>query len=574
MTRPGVRNPLKAIQQAIAGAHSAPAAGDPSDPTVRAFIEMSHLLTLSLDLYHVADNLLLNLMGQLKTTRACLWLVSEGGASLPVLVKSRGVDEEEARLVIEGCAARLMERSRARPNPLVVADLVEGSDGLRAVADRAGLRFFAPIWVRGEILGILALGSRSDGAPYSDHDIRVLQACLAIAGVAMQNERFYGRLLERNRELRMANNRLTELDRLKSEFISNVNHELRTPLTAIIASLDCVARAKDDNAPGHELLQYAGTQSKKLLSMIENLLTFSEAEHDSLRPDLATGDVVAAVSDYYLERLPGVSSELREFTCVREATVLVGRFDEQLLRQILDALIDNAVKFTAAGARIQLRVRRVTQEDKEWMGIDVIDDGPGIPADRLAALFEPFQQLDGSLTRLVGGMGLGLSLAQRLAEGLGGRLTATSEPGKGSTFTLLLPGVIQFDGNPADSQDGRRLAMTNELEISKPEDRGGTVLLRVKGRLDVKTAPILLQRVAEIQANGQNLVLNLSEVSFMGSSGIGALLVLVEQFQEQGGSVRFASLSPAVDSVVKLLNLDRFLSIDPTENESLAALGT
>jgi len=116
--------------------------------------------------------------------------------------------------------------------------------------------------------------------------------------------------------------------------------------------------------------------------------------------------------------------------------------------------------------------------------------------------------------------------------------------------------------------------MTNELEFSKPEERGGTVLLRVKGRLDVKTSPILLQRVAEIQANGQNLVLNLSEVSFMGSSGIGALLVLVEQFQEQGGSVRFASLSPAVDSVVKLLNLDRFLSIDPTENESLAALGT
>ena len=565
-----MRNPLKALKQAIAGL--APATSDPSDPTARAFIEMSHLLTLSLDLYHVADNLLLNLMGQLKTTRACLWLVPEGGADLPVLVKSRGVDEAQARLVIEAGAAPLMERSRARPNPLVVADLAEGTDGsIQAVADRAGLRFFAPIWVRGEILGILALGSRSDGGPYSDHDIRVLQACLAIAGVAMQNERFYGRLLERNRELRMANNRLTELDRLKSEFLSNVNHELRTPLTAIIASLDCVARAQDDGAP--QLLEYASTQSRKLLSMIENVLTFSEAEHDSLRPDFVTADVVAAVSDYYLERLPGVSSELREFTCVREATVLTAKFDEMLLRQLLDALIDNAVKFTAAGARIQLRVRAAGQPDGDWVAVDVIDDGPGIPADRLAVLFEPFRQLDGSMTRLVGGMGLGLSLAQRLAEGLGGRLTATSEPGKGCIFTLLLPAVVQFDGNPADSPDGGRLAMNNELEISKPEDRGGTVLLRVKGRLDVKTSPLLLQRVAEIQANGQNLVLNLSEVTFMGSSGIGALLVLVEQFQEQGGSVRFASLSPAVDSVVKLLNLDRFLSIDPTENESFAALG-
>jgi len=572
-----MRNPLKALKQAIAA--PAAAAGDPSDVTVRAFMEMSHLLTLSLDLYHVADSLLVNLMGQLKTTRACLWLVPEGGASFPVLVKSHGVDEAQARLVIEQGAATLMERSRARPNPLVVADLAAGTDGsMRDVADRAGLRFFAPIWVRGEMLGILALGARSDGAPYSDHDIRALQASLAIAGVAMQNERFYGRLLERNRELRMANNRLKELDRLKSEFIANVNHELRTPLTAIIASLDCVARAEesgvtDGNASGRQLLQYAGSQSRKLLSMIENLLTFSEAEQDSLRPDFVTGDVVAAVSDYYLERVPGVSSELREFTCVREANVLQGKFDEQLLRQILDTLIDNAVKFTAAGARIQLRVRRVAQDGGEWIGIDVVDDGPGIPADRLSALFEPFQQLDGSMTRLVGGMGLGLSLARRLAEGLGGHLTATSEPGKGCIFTLLLPAVVQLDGNSADSPDGRRLAMTNELEISKPEDRGGTVLLRVKGRLDVKTSPILLQRVAEIQANGQNLVLNLSEVSFMGSSGIGALLVLVEQFQEQGGSVRFASLSPAVDSVVKLLNLDRFLSIDATETASFAALG-
>ncbi|HEY6221668.1 MAG TPA: GAF domain-containing sensor histidine kinase, partial [Candidatus Eisenbacteria bacterium] len=488
-----MRNPLKTLKQAIAG--PAAATGDPSDPTVRAFIEMSHLLTLSLDLHHVADNLLLNLMGQLKTTRACLWLVPEGGANLPVLVKARGVDEAQARHVIEECAAPLMERSRARPNPLVVADLADGADrSMREVADRAGLRFFAPIWVRGEILGILALGPRSDGAPYSDHDIRALQACLAIAGVAMQNEKFYGRILERNRELRMANERLKELDRLKSEFLSNVNHELRTPLTAIIASLDCVTRAEGDRAPGRELLEYASSQSRKLLSMIENVLTFSEAEHDSLRPDLAIGDVVAAVSDYYLERLPGVSSELREFTCVREATVLAAKFDEQLLRQLLDALVDNAVKFTAAGARIQLRVRRDAQNDGEWIGVDVIDDGPGIPADRLAALFEPFHQLDGSMTRLVGGMGLGLSLAQRLAEGLGGRLTATSEPGKGCMFTLLLPGVVQFDGNPADGPDGRGLAMTNELEISKPEDRGGTVLLRVKGRLDVKTSPILLQR--------------------------------------------------------------------------------
>ena len=115
--------------------------------------------------------------------------------------------------------------------------------------------------------------------------------------------------------------------------------------------------------------------------------------------------------------------------------------------------------------------------------------------------------------------------------------------------------------------------MSKDLEISQVENRGRTAVLRLKGRLDVKTSPILLQRVAEIQANGQNLVLNLAEVSFMGSSGIGALLVLVEQFQEQAGVVRLASPSPAVEAVIKLLNLDRFLAIDPSEEKALAEIG-
>ena len=116
--------------------------------------------------------------------------------------------------------------------------------------------------------------------------------------------------------------------------------------------------------------------------------------------------------------------------------------------------------------------------------------------------------------------------------------------------------------------------MSQELEMSSVENRGRTAVLRLKGRLDVKTSPLLLQKVSEIQANGQNLVLNLADVTFMGSSGIGALLVIVEQFQEQAGVVRLASPSPAVASVIKLLNLDRFLAVDSSEEKALAEIGS
>ena len=110
------------------------------------------------------------------------------------------------------------------------------------------------------------------------------------------------------------------------------------------------------------------------------------------------------------------------------------------------------------------------------------------------------------------------------------------------------------------------------MEIREVENGDRTAVVRLSGVLDIRTAPLLLQRVATIQARGQNLVLNLSEVTFIGSSGIGALLAIVEQFQEQAGKVRFASPSHAVLCVIKLLNLEEFLIVDATEGDSLAVL--
>ena len=114
--------------------------------------------------------------------------------------------------------------------------------------------------------------------------------------------------------------------------------------------------------------------------------------------------------------------------------------------------------------------------------------------------------------------------------------------------------------------------MPDDFGISDSLNRGRTVLLRIRGRLDTKSASHLLRRCSAVSNAGQNLVLNLAEVSFNASSGIGALLALVEQFKETTGTVRFASLSSAVSSVIQLLNLDQFLTIDPSEDDALAAL--
>ncbi len=114
--------------------------------------------------------------------------------------------------------------------------------------------------------------------------------------------------------------------------------------------------------------------------------------------------------------------------------------------------------------------------------------------------------------------------------------------------------------------------MSESFEITNGQGRGRAVLLRISGRLDAKSTPLLLQRCMAIRANNQNLVLNLSGVTFIASSGVGALLGLVEEFRQVNAHVRFACLSSPVDSVIRLLNLHQFLDLHGTENEALAAL--
>ena len=111
-----------------------------------------------------------------------------------------------------------------------------------------------------------------------------------------------------------------------------------------------------------------------------------------------------------------------------------------------------------------------------------------------------------------------------------------------------------------------------ELEITESACDGRTAVLRLRGRLDASTASALLEHRAALQGDGQNLVLNLAEVSFLGSSGVGAMLVLVERFAERAGAVHFAAPSQAVRSVVDLLELGEHLPIHATEDEAVRAL--
>jgi len=320
-----------------------------------ALAELSQELTISLDLYGVADLVLFNLMGQVGTSRSALWLISDQSRGAPVLLRSHGIDRRTAAALGTACTAWLMERFGNEPRIVPVSELTrEGTAAGALLARRESVELFAPIFARGELLGFIAVGPRVGSGVYGPVELQVLQTSLGMVGVALHNTKLYNRLLENNRQLRIANENLMELDRLKSEFLSNVNHELRTPLTVVIASLQIVVENENPDPQIAEFLNAALGEAQGLKRLLEKLLDFSELRRETLQLSLEAGDVLPPLRRYFEERLPGVTQGLRELVLLPAPDLPAARFDPMRLVQAVDALVDNAVKFTPEGTRIEI----------------------------------------------------------------------------------------------------------------------------------------------------------------------------------------------------------------------------
>jgi signal transduction histidine kinase len=335
-------------------------------------------------------------------------------------------------------ASRFQEEER----PIRVSDLAETlGEGGRKLTELAEISLYVPIHARGKLFALIAIGKRVDQKPFEEVELQVLHASLGMIGVALENTGLYNRLLEKHRQLRMANQTLQELDRLKSEFLRNVNHELRTPLTIIIAYTSFLRDQEREDEQRQEFLDTICKESEKLKELLEKLLDFSAITGDELEIQVETGDIEELVQSFHKDRMPGVAEALHEFTVEVRDRIPLARFDPHRVRQILDILVDNAVKFTPPGSKIQIQMEGVKRDGRVWVQIDVVDDGPGIPEDHLPGLFDSFRQVDGSSTRTVGGLGMGLAFARTMAENMGGGLEVRSEIGSGTSFTLFLPTV-------------------------------------------------------------------------------------------------------------------------------------
>jgi PAS domain S-box-containing protein len=230
-------------------------------------------------------------------------------------------------------------------------------------------------------------------------------------------------------------------DRAKSDFLAAMSHELRTPLNAIGGYAELIEmglRGPVSEEQRRDLARIRSSQAH-LLGLIGGLLDLSRIENGHVQYDLQSVGVAPMLADIEGLVLPQATAKEQTLTCVACAADLAVSADREKLRQILLNLLSNAVRHSPVRASITVAAER---GEGQFVTIKVRDTGPGIPHERHDTIFEPFVQLDRSLTRSTEGVGLGLAISRDLARGMGGDITVVSSPGEGACFTLSLPAAV------------------------------------------------------------------------------------------------------------------------------------
>jgi len=422
-------------------------------------------MTRIIDLRHLSSLIVETLSETMKLERVVILLRNAKNGQYKILQNVGFREENGISLVEDNFLTEYLEKTQ---KPLVYEELsliardINHSDEKKDILNlqrnmkRIEANLCLPLVVKDKIMGMIVLGNKASGDPYFEQDIVLLNSLASQASIALENASLYSQVrdLSTNLEKKVENQlkelkktyndletayeKLQQLDKAKTEFISIVSHQLRTPLTIMKGYISMILEGSYEKTPKKKMsvLQNVYDSNSRLITLVNDVLNISrlQAGRTELKPEKKRiEDIVGSVVGklYSTAKEKGIALI---FEKPKKKLPLLN-IDETKIENVFLNLIDNAIKYTPSGS-IKITITKA----KEGAKIKIKDTGEGMNKEELTKLFETFRRGSAGQKLWTEGSGLGLYVAKQFAEMHGGKVWAESKgKGKGSTFYVVLP---------------------------------------------------------------------------------------------------------------------------------------
>ena len=378
--------------------------------------------------------------------------------------------------------------------PLIIENLSEDKRFKPTAEEKKDIHsaLCVPLWFEGEIIGVMMLINKKNAKYFSRNDLNLFSIISVLSGQLIKNLELQKETFQERRETE----KLQEMDKIKTNFFTNVSHEFRTPLTLILGPAKQILENSDNNRIREEA-EAIFKNAKKLNRLVDQLLDLSRIEAGQMKLGVVKQDIIPVIKEIMSTFMPFAESKKISFRFDPSAEEIFIYMDRDKVENIINNLLSNAFKFTSAGGKIDLSVKK----DEKFVNISICDSGIGIPKEKMAKIYDRFYQVESSHKRKQEGTGIGLALSKELIELHRGKIQVESMEGKGTIFTISIP-LGKKDYTPEEIRKSDMAGRTNfdfipspmileendtkKIDVNMSIDTGKSVLLLVEDNTGVR----------------------------------------------------------------------------------------